>query len=87
MISSPVQWVKDLALPQMWHRSQLQLRFQSLAREFPYAMGAAKKKKKRRRRRKGRRRRIKEKESYRYKEQTGGCQRGEGEGEVKKRNR
>ena len=30
-----VQWVQDLVLPQLWHRSQMQLGFN------PYATGAA----------------------------------------------
>ena len=40
-----VWWVKDLALLKLWHRLQLQLRFDPWAREIPYAMGTAKKKK------------------------------------------
>ena len=37
-----VQWVKDLMLLQLWHRSQL-AQIQSLVQELPYAMGVAKK--------------------------------------------
>ena len=40
-VSAEEQWVKDPALPQLWHRSQLQL-----AWELPYATGATKKEKK-----------------------------------------
>ena len=39
------QWVKDLALPQLWHRLQLQLGFNPWPREFPYAVGGVKTKK------------------------------------------
>ena len=45
-IPSPVQWVKDLALLQLWHRSQLQFGFDPGAWELPYTTGASKKKKK-----------------------------------------
>ena len=38
-----VQWVKDPVLTHLWCRSQLQLRFLSLAWELPYAMCAANK--------------------------------------------
>ena len=39
------QWVKDLALPQLWYR--LQLHMGSLpGQELPHAMGVTKKKKK-----------------------------------------
>ena len=41
------QWVKDLVLPQLWHRSQLRLRF--MAWELPYAAGVAEKEKKKKR--------------------------------------
>ena len=42
-----VQWVRDLTLPQLWHRSQLQLGFDPWPGwELPHAMGVAKKKKK-----------------------------------------
>ena len=34
------QWVKDLVLPWLWHRSQLWLGF-SLAWELPYAVAVA----------------------------------------------
>ena len=34
--------LKDLALPLLWCRLQLQLRFQSLAQEHPHAVGVAK---------------------------------------------
>ena len=27
LIPNPAQWVKDLGLPQFWHRSQVQLRY------------------------------------------------------------
>ena len=37
--------LKDMALPQLWGRLQLQLRIQLLVWELPYAMGVAKKKK------------------------------------------
>ena len=36
------EWVKDLELLQLWHRSQMGLRFKLLAWELPYAKGAAK---------------------------------------------
>ena len=36
------QWVKDLALLQLWFRSQLWLRFNAWPREFPYALGLTK---------------------------------------------
>ena len=39
------QWVKDSALPQLWHRSQLRLGCDPWPRELPYAMGAAAKEK------------------------------------------
>ena len=42
-IPAVAQWVKDLALTELWCRSQLHLRFRSLVRELPYAMGAVKK--------------------------------------------
>lgn len=42
---SPAHWVKDLGLPQMRHRSQLQLRLDPW--ELSYAVSALKKKKKR----------------------------------------
>ena len=35
------QQVKDPALPQLWHRSQLQLRFNPWSGELPYATDAA----------------------------------------------
>lgn len=41
---SPAHWVKDLGLPQMRHRSQLQLRLDPW--ELSYAVSALKKKKK-----------------------------------------
>ena len=40
------QWVKDLMLPQLWHRPQLQLQFDPWPEELPYATGAAIKRKK-----------------------------------------
>ena len=33
-IPGPAQWVKDPALPQLWHRWQLQLRFNPWPRNF-----------------------------------------------------
>ena len=33
-IPRPAQWVMDLALPQLWHKSQLQLRFDPWRRNF-----------------------------------------------------
>ena len=42
-VSTVVQWVKDLALPQPWCKSQLH-QIQPLAPELPYVMGKAKKK-------------------------------------------
>ena len=41
-----LQWVKDLALPQLWHRSQLQLRFNPWPRNFHMQWKQKKKKKK-----------------------------------------
>ena len=46
------QRVKDLVLPQLWHRLQLQLGFDSWSVELPYAAGAAKKKKKKKKKKK-----------------------------------
>ena len=44
-IPTPVQWVKDPALLQLWYRLQLWLGISpSLAWELPYAAGVAKKK-------------------------------------------
>ena len=43
LIPSLVQWVKDPVLAQLWCRSQLWLRFKSLAQEIPCAVGLAKK--------------------------------------------
>lgn len=48
MIPGLAQWVKDLKLLQLWHRSQLWLRFHPWPGNFhiwelPYAMGAAEK--------------------------------------------
>ena len=43
--SRVAQWVKDLALLQVWRRSQPQHGGQSLAQELPHAAGVAKKKK------------------------------------------
>ena len=45
LVSSLVQWVKDPALPQLWHRLQLQLRL-TPGPELPYAAGVAEKEKK-----------------------------------------
>lgn len=42
LIPSLAQWVKDMALPQLWHRSQLWIRFDPWLRNFQYATGAAK---------------------------------------------
>ena len=42
--SRVAQWVKDLALLQVWRRSQPQHGGQSLAQELPHAAGVAKKK-------------------------------------------
>ena len=41
-----VHWVKDLMLLQLWHRSQLQLRFDPGSSNFHVLQGAAKKKEK-----------------------------------------
>ena len=43
-IPGPAQRVTDPALPQLWHGSQLQLRYYPWPRAFPHAVGAAKKK-------------------------------------------
>ena len=42
----PAQWVKDSALPQHWHMSQMQLRFNPWPGELPNATGVAERKKK-----------------------------------------
>ena len=42
---SPGQWVKDPALLQLWHRSQLQLRFDPWPSNFHIALLQPKKKK------------------------------------------
>ena len=41
MIPGLAQWFKDLALLQLWCRSQLLLVFNPWAWEIPYALGAA----------------------------------------------
>ena len=41
--SIPAWWVKDLALPQLWCRSQLQFSWDPWPGDFPYALGAAEK--------------------------------------------
>ena len=46
MIPSPVQWVKDLALLQLWHRVAAPAQVRSLAQEVPYALGVAEKEEK-----------------------------------------
>lgn len=43
-VPAMAQWVKNPVLQQLWCRSQLQLGFKTLARELPYATGAAIKK-------------------------------------------
>ena len=43
LIPSPAQWVKDLALLQLWCRSQLQLGLDPWPGNFPYAAGEARK--------------------------------------------
>ena len=43
---APAQWVKDPALPQLWHRSQMWLRFNLWPQKHPYAMHVAEKEKK-----------------------------------------
>lgn len=40
-IPNRTQWVKDPALPQLWQRSKLWLRFESLAWEISHTQGAA----------------------------------------------
>ena len=45
MVTSLAQWVKDPAMAQLWRRSQLQLRFNSWARNF-HGWGLSQKKKK-----------------------------------------
>ena len=40
----PAQWVKDPALLQLWHRSQLQLGFDSWSEDFHMPLGRPKKK-------------------------------------------
>ena len=43
LVWSLAQWVKDPALPQLWHRVQMWLGFSSWPGNFPYATGAAEK--------------------------------------------
>ena len=45
LIPGPVQWVKDLALPQLWHRLQLSLEFNPWPRNFHMLWMQLKKKK------------------------------------------
>ena len=45
-ITSPVKWVKDLVLLYLWHRLQLQFRFDSWPRNFHMLHGRRKRKKK-----------------------------------------
>ena len=46
LIPGLAQWVKDLALPRLWHRLAAVARIRSLAWKLPYAMSMAKKEKK-----------------------------------------
>ena len=47
LIPGLVQWVKDLTLPQLWHKLQLQLRFYPWSGNFQMpGVGLKKKKKK-----------------------------------------
>lgn len=43
LIPSPVQWLKDPALPQLWYRFQGEALIWSLAQDISYAAGMAKK--------------------------------------------
>ena len=43
-VPTVVQWVKDLALPQLWHRSQLWIRFDPWLRNFRMSWVRQKKK-------------------------------------------
>ena len=43
-VPTVAQWVKDLVLPQLWYRLQLQLRFDSWPRNFHMLQGRPKKK-------------------------------------------
>ena len=45
-IPRPAQWVKDPVLPQLWQRSQMQLRFDPWPRNFHIPQVQPKKKKK-----------------------------------------
>ena len=45
LIFGPAQWVKDPALPQLWHRLQAAAQIQSLTWKLLYAASAAKKNK------------------------------------------
>lgn len=45
LVPSPAQWVKDPALLQLWHRSQLQLELDPWPGNFPMPWGQPKKKK------------------------------------------
>ena len=47
LIPGLAQGVKDASLPWLWHRLHLQLQFDPLVRELPYATDLAVKKKKR----------------------------------------
>ena len=46
LIPGLARWVKDLALLWLWHRPAAAASIQPLARELPYAAGAAPKRKK-----------------------------------------
>ena len=46
LIPSPAQWVKDLALLQLWHKSQMWLRFDPWPRNFHMLQVLLKKEKK-----------------------------------------
>ena len=48
-VPTGARWIKDLALLQLWHRSQLWPGFSSLVWELPHAAGAAKKQRERER--------------------------------------
>ena len=49
-IPSVAHWVKDMALPQLWCRLQLRLRFDPWPRKLPYTLGATDKEEKLKRR-------------------------------------
>ena len=68
-ISGPVQWLKDLALPRLWHRSELQLGFDPWPRNL-HMPQVCPKKKKRGRRSKRKRKKKRKKEGKRKGKET-----------------